>query len=161
MKINIISISSLPAQTQNPLSGHFLVTFMGGLIITVHTKASLFPPPSSCTYNSHINRNGSFLAHFMCTFNSCVVQKVSNCQPWVSVIPPAYLHRSTAIRRDIRHFLICELPHRSVECVLLHSLNAQHYIFAVVNCSDAELSVFYSPVLTRCRIFLQLRTALS
>jgi len=35
-------------------------------------------------------------------------------------------------------------------------LIAQPFIFAVVNCSDVALSVFYSPVLTRCRIFLQL-----
>jgi len=61
---------------------------------------------------------------------------------------------STAIRRDIRAavFLTCELPHRSVECFLLRSLNAKPYIFAVVNCSDVALSVFYSPVITRCRI---------
>jgi len=32
-------------------------------------------------------------------------------------------------------------------------LNAQPYIFAVVNSSDVALSVFYSPVLTRCRYF--------
>jgi len=28
--------------------------------------------------------------------------------------------------------------------------------FAVVNCSDVGMSVFHSPVLTRCLIFLQL-----
>jgi len=33
--------------------------------------------------------------------------------------------------------------------------------FAVVKCSDAVMSVFYSPVLTRCLIFLQLWTAVS
>ena len=32
---------------------------------------------------------------------------------------------------------------------------AQPCIFAVVNCSDVALSVFFSRVLTRCRIFLQ------
>jgi len=32
-------------------------------------------------------------------------------------------------------------------------------ILAVVNCADAAVSVFYSPVSTRCRIFLQLWTA--
>jgi len=32
---------------------------------------------------------------------------------------------------------------------------AQPCIFAVVNYADAALSVFYSLVLTRCRIFLQ------
>jgi len=38
------------------------------------------------------------------------------------------------------------------------TLNVQPYMFAVVNCSDAALCVFYSHVLTRCRIFLQLWT---
>jgi len=33
--------------------------------------------------------------------------------------------------------------------------------FAVVNCSDAVMSVFYSPVLTRSLIFLQLWTAVA
>jgi len=33
--------------------------------------------------------------------------------------------------------------------------------FAVVNCSDAMISVFYSPVLMRSLIFMQLRTAVS
>jgi len=104
----------------------------------------------SCVLNAHFQ--------FLCR----LVQHVSNCQPEVSAIPTAHLC-STAIRRDIRaaFFLICELLHRSIECILLHSLNAQPYIFAVVNCSDEAVGVFYSPVLTRCRIFLQLRIALS
>jgi len=42
--------------------------------------------------------------------------------------------------------------HRSVECVLLHSLNAPPYIFAVVNCSDVALSMLYTPVSTRWQI---------
>ena len=33
---------------------------------------------------------------------------------------------------------------------------AQASVFAVVDCADGALSVFYSPLLTRCRIFLQL-----
>jgi len=33
--------------------------------------------------------------------------------------------------------------------------------FAVVNCSDAVMSVFHFPVVTRNPIFLQLRTAVS
>jgi len=32
---------------------------------------------------------------------------------------------------------------------------AQPCIFAVVNCAEVALSLFYSPVLTRFRIFLQ------
>jgi len=47
-----------------------------------------------------------------------------------------------------------------VGCVLLHCFNAPPYIFAVVNCADIGLRVFYSRVLTHCRIFLQLCTAL-
>jgi len=34
--------------------------------------AYLLCPPSSCIYNSHINKNDSFLALFMRIFNSCV-----------------------------------------------------------------------------------------
>jgi len=49
-----------------------------------------------------------------------------------------------------------ELPRRSVVCVLLQCFNAQPYNFAVANCVDVALSVFYSPILTRCRIFFQL-----
>jgi len=55
--------------------------------------------------------------------------QVSNCQPWVSSILDAYL--------------------------LIDGTFAQPCIFAVVNCADVALSVFYSPILTRCRIFLQ------
>jgi len=33
--------------------------------------------------------------------------------------------------------------------------------FSVVSCSDAVVNVFYSPVLTRSLIFLQLQTAVS
>ena len=40
--------------------------------------------------------------------------------------------------------------------VLLHCFNAQPYIFAVVNGADVALNVFFSPVSTRCRIFLHL-----
>jgi len=48
----------------------------------------------------------------------------------VSTIPAAYLLCSTAIRRDIPAawcFCSCELPCRSVGCVLLHLFNAQPY----------------------------------
>jgi len=47
-------------------------------------------------------------------------------------------------------------PGCSFECVLLQYLNAQPYIFAVVNCADIALSVFYSPAITICRMFLRL-----
>jgi len=78
---------------------------------------------------------------------SYVVQQVSYCQPWLSAIPAAYLLCSTAIRWDFRaawFICSCELPCRSLECVLIHCFNAQPYIFAVVNCAEVALIVFYS-----------------
>jgi len=39
---------------------------------------------------------------------------------------------------------------------LLYCYIAQPDDFEIVNCADVALSVFYSPVLTRCRIFFQL-----
>ena len=91
--------------------------------------------PSSCTYNSHMIKNERFLAYFMRILNSCVAYHVSKCKPWVSA---AYLFCSTTIRRDI-HAAWC---------------------LAVVNYPDAALSVFYSTVLMRSLIFLQLWIAL-
>jgi len=44
----------------------------------------------------------NFIAYFMRILNSCVVQQVSNCQPWVSAIPTAFLLCLTVIWRDIR-----------------------------------------------------------
>jgi len=38
---------------------------------------------------------------------------------------------------------------------------AQPVVFVVVKCTDVAMSVFYFLVLTRCRIYLQLWTALS
>jgi len=99
----------------------------GELIITTHASPYPFCPPSSYTYNSHIIKNETFLAYFMSILNSCVVQQVSNCQPWVPAIPAAYFLCSIAIRRDIRVawcFCSCELRWRSTECVLLHCFNA-------------------------------------
>jgi len=106
-----------------------------GLIITAHTSGYLFCPPvvvHSLYANSHIIKNENFLAYFMRILKSCVVQQVSNCHPWMSAIPAAYLLCSIAIRRDVRADLS----------------------FAALNCAD--LASFYSHLLTRCRIFLQL-----
>ena len=62
-------------------------------------------------------------------------------------------------------FCSCELSCRNAAFVFstfaLHCFNTQPYIFAVINCVDAALSVFNFPVLTCCRILLQLSTALS
>jgi len=52
----------------------------------------------------------------------------------------------------------CRIPSNQL---LFDETFAQPCIFAVVICADAALSVFYSPVLTRCQIFLKLWTALS
>ena len=46
---------------------------LGGLIITAQASPYLFCPPGRCTYNSHIIKDESFLAYFMCILNSCVV----------------------------------------------------------------------------------------
>ena len=81
--------------------------------------------PSSCTCNSHIIKNKSFLAYFMRILNSCVVQQLSNCQAWASAIPAAYLLCSTDIRRDTRAAWCscsCELLCCNVECVLLRGV---------------------------------------
>ena len=67
--------------------------------------------------------------------NSCVIYKLQTVNPGFPPSPP-HTFWSTAIRRDIRAALY----------------------FAVVNCADAAFSAFFSPVLTRCRIFLQLWT---
>ena len=45
--------------------------------------------------------------------------------------------------------------------LLVFDKTSVHPDFAVVNCSDAVMNVFYSPVLTRSLIFLQLWTAVS
>ena len=74
-----------------------------------------------------------------------------------------FFARSAAVRRDIHKvwcFCSWELRCRSVECVLLHCFNTQLHMFAVVNCADVALSVFYSPEL-RVAVFLQSWTALS
>jgi len=42
-------------------------------------------------------------------------------------------------------FQNCQLPCPSVQCVLLYWFNARPYIFAVVNCANIALSVFYFP----------------
>jgi len=100
----------------------------------------------------------------MCILNLCVVYKFQTVNPGCSL---SQSHTwSNAIRQDIRaalYFCSCGLCWRCAECVLLLlCFNALLDIFAVVNCADVALSVFYySSVLTRCWIFLQLSTALS
>jgi len=84
-------------------------------------------------------KNENFLAYFMRILISWVVYKFQTVNPgWPPSQPLVFW--STAIRRDIRaalYFFNCEL------------------------CCRIALSVFYSPVLTRPRIFWQLWTALS
>jgi len=87
-----------------------------------HKPVSVFPLSNS-TYNSHIIKNKfacKLYAHsqFLCSLQA------SNCPPCVSAISAAYL---------------------LIECYAYETF-AQLCIFAVVNCSDVELSVFYSAV---------------
>jgi len=102
-----------------------------GLIITAQTSPYLFCPSSSCTYNSHVIKTKVFL-RTLCSFSILVwFSKFQTVNPG---FPPSLSHTfwSTAIRRDNRaalYFCSCELPWRSIECVLL-------------------------PVLAHCRIFL-------
>jgi len=46
-------------------------------------------------------------------------------------------------------------PYTYARLLAFDEISAQPH-FAVVNCSDAVMSVFYSPVLTRSLLFLQL-----
>jgi len=85
--------------------------------------------PSSCTYNNHIKKRKVSCVLYAHSQILCSLQ-ILNCQPWESPSPP-HTFRSTAVRRDIRAALF----------------------FAVVNCAEVALKVFYSPFLTRCRIF--------
>jgi len=52
-------------------------------------------------------------------------------------------------------------PHTFCAPLLVFDKTVAQPHFAVVNCSHAMMSVFYSPVLTRTLIFLQLWTAVS
>jgi len=52
-------------------------------------------------------------------------------------------------------------PHTFYAPLLVSDKTSAQPHFAVVNYSDALLSVFHSPVLTRSRIFLQLWTGVS
>ena len=115
-----------------------LISSSGGLIITAHTSPHLFyPPPSSCTYNSHMKKR--IFSRVFFSFSIIVQCTNFKLSTW-----------------DVRH------PNRICSDQLLFDETvAQHCIFAVVNCADVALSVFHSPVLTRCRMFLQLWTALS
>ena len=96
------------------------------------TQALIFSPHSNCTYNSQIIKNESFLAYFMRILNSCVVkyvlstmgiskesirkflignyvQQVWNCQPWVFVIPAAYLLIDCYSTRHSRSLVFLQL----------------------------------------------------
>jgi len=52
-------------------------------------------------------------------------------------------------------------PHTSFAPLLVCDKTLAQPHFAVVNCSDAMMSMFYSPVLTRSLYFWKLRTAVS
>jgi len=97
---------------KDPPSKHFLATVLGGLIITAYTNAYLFCPPSSCTYNSHINtvKTKVFL-RTLCSFSSLVWASSASVKlsTQVSVIPAAHLC-STAIRRDSHAAIFVNCP---------------------------------------------------
>jgi len=50
------------------------------------------------------------------------------------------------------------LPHTFYAWLLIFDKTSAQAYFYIANCSDAVMSVFYSPVLTRSLIFLQLQT---
>jgi len=55
----------------------------------------------------------------------------------------------------------CEFPCRRVEWVYTPLFLRSLTNFAVVNCADEALSVFYFPVSTSCRIFSRFCSALT
>jgi len=117
-----------------------LIGCSGGLIITAHTspyeEAACCSLPLVIVHKTATKQKNSFLAYFMCILNSCVIYKFQAVNP--GCLTQLHTFWLTAIRRDIRaalYFCSCEPRWRSTECVLL-------------------------PVLTRCRIFLPLWTAL-
>jgi len=110
-----------------------LIGSSGGQIITAHATPFLFCPSSSCTYNSHIkkrNFSSVLYAHsqFLCSLASLKLLTLG-------VRHPSRIHSDR---------------------LLFDETFAQPCIFAVVNCAGVALNVFYSPVLMRWRIFLQL-----
>jgi len=74
------------------------------------------------------------VAYIMRMLNSCVIYKFLTVNPGCPPFPPYTFSAQ----------------------LLFDATFAQPCIFAVANFADVALSVFYSPVLTRCRLFLQL-----
>ena len=109
-----------------------LIGSSGGLIITAHTTPYLFCPPSSCI-QPH-NKKQNFLAYFTRILNSCVVYKFQTVK---GRRPPSQ-------------------PHTFSDRKLFDKTFAWPDVFAVVSCRVLALSVFYSTVLMRSLIFLQL-----
>ena len=94
-----------------------------------HKPVSVLPP-SNCTYNNHITKNGMFLAYFMRILNTCKFQtvklwQVSNCQ---TRCPPSQ-------------------PHTFSARLLFDETFARPDVFAVVNCPVVALGVLYSAVI--------------
>ena len=63
-------------------------------------------------------------------------------------------HANQGVRQPVQ-------PHTFTAQLLLFDETLAQPDFIVVNCSDVEMSVFHSPILTRSLIFLQLWTAVS
>ena len=108
-----------------------------GLITTTHTSPCLFCHPSSCTYNSHIKKRK--FSCVLCAHSQLLCRLlISNCQ------------------LGVRH--TCRIHS---DRLLFDETFTQPCVFTLVKCADVALNVFYSPILTRFRIFLQLWAALS
>ena len=116
----------------------------GGLIITAHTSPYLFYSVSSCTYDSYMIKNERFLAYFMRILNSYVVKRVSNCQPCVSATLAATFFARLLFNETPWCLCTCEMPCRSIGCVLHSCFNALPDIFAFMNCPVFALSAVFS-----------------
>jgi len=93
--------------------------------------------------------NRNWTADVTFSTNFCFLVPISIEGANACFSPPADAH-------GVHHF--SRIPS---DRLLFDETFTQPSIFSVLNCADVALTVFYSPVLTRCRIFLQLWTALS
>jgi len=83
-----------------------------------------------------------------CTYSGHILENENFLANFTRILSSCVVYKFLGVRH------LSRIPS---DRLLFDETFAQPCIFAVVNCAD----VFYSSVLTRCRIFLQLRTALS
>ena len=87
--------------------------------------------------------------------NSCAILQDSILQTGVCASRSSHTDLANrGVRQSVQ-------PHTSYAQLLVFDKTSAQPHFAVVNCSDAVMSVFYAPVLTHSLIFLQLWTAVS